>query len=120
MLVKLCDDPKAVEIVPLNPILGIPDGVALVGRNQGAENPQLCILMSPRSVKWAHITRCPEEDGSERLQYNPTRGQKLKPGITVGKIIVLISTKESDEEPEIPWQVVQNKDTWELNKGRES
>lgn len=35
VLAQLRDNPKAVAIVPLNPIIGIPEGFAVVGQNRG-------------------------------------------------------------------------------------
>ncbi|KAL7387506.1 hypothetical protein ABVT39_024539 [Epinephelus coioides] len=40
-----------------------------------------------------------KEEKKHKLEYNPYREKKYKTAITVGKIIVLIRTKETDEQP---------------------
>ncbi|KAL7384070.1 hypothetical protein ABVT39_023561 [Epinephelus coioides] len=69
--------------------------------------PRLQIVVVPRKVEWETgkfgcLTQVSQGDGSHKLEYNPYREKKYKTAITVGKIIVLIRTKETDEQPEIP------------------
>lgn len=72
------------------------------GLEEGVFTPRLQIAVEPRRVKWETGQFGCQEDGSEKLEYNPWKEKKYKAAITVGKIIVLIRTKQSDEQPEIP------------------
>ncbi len=107
VLEPLCEDPGAVATLPLNLALGVPEGYGVQGRKRVAVTPRLCISVVPRRVKWetdklGYIIKTPQDDRTVKLEFDPTKRRKYKPGITAGKILVLIRTKESDEEPEIP------------------
>ncbi len=72
-------------------------------------NPRLCVTVVPRKVEWetgkfVYIKKAPQADRTEKLTFDPTRFavKKYKSALTVSKIIVLIRTKDTDEEPEIP------------------
>lgn len=47
------------------------------------------------------------------LEFESDPRRKYKVGITAGKILVLIRTRELDSHPEIPKAPVQNRDIWE-------
>lgn len=69
-------------------------------------HPRLQITVVPGKIKWETgkfgcIVQVPQEDGSHKLEYNPIRGTRYKTAITVGKIVVLIRTTETDRQPEI-------------------
>lgn len=91
----------------LKPFLGIAEDQALVGIHGGSDNPRLCISVVPGRVQWetgkfGWITKGPGEHGAEELRFDYRQNNKLKPGITAVKIIVLIRTKRNDSDSEVP------------------
>ncbi|CAK6964818.1 uncharacterized protein LOC124463065 [Scomber scombrus] len=105
ILEQLCNNPLSKATIPLSPLLGIPEGLTLAGKSRGAVDPRLDITVIPRKVEWetskiSNITKTIAKDGTKDLRVNSTRGKTLKPGVTVGKIVVLVRTKE-EGKPEI-------------------
>ncbi|KAL7380722.1 hypothetical protein ABVT39_022794 [Epinephelus coioides] len=99
---SLCDNYKNGQVasLPLHQI-------TIQGQDGVRYAPRLQIVVVPRKVEWETgkfgcLTQIPHGDGSHILKYNPYREKKYKTAITVGKVIVLICTKETDEQPEIP------------------
>lgn len=39
-------------MIPLKPLIGVPENASLLGLNKVYEDPRLCILVVPRIVQW--------------------------------------------------------------------
>ncbi len=84
----------------------IPEGYTIQGQDRETADPWLSVTVALRRVKWktgkfAYIKEILQEDGTQKLVFDHTRIKEYKSAVTVSKIIVLIRTKSSDEEPEI-------------------
>lgn len=103
VLKQLCENPEAVETLPLNPILGAPEGHIHEGRHRPIINPRLCITIVPRRVKretgiQGDVIKHRGRLGTHRFELDFNPNSKYKAAITAGKILVLIRTTE---EPDI-------------------
>lgn len=99
MLEWLFENPETVATLPLNPILGVPDGHMDKGRHRPLINPRLSIVKWETGI-WGDVIKHIGSLGTHRFEidFNPNR--KYKAALTPGKILVLIRTTETDEEPE--------------------
>ena len=60
----------------------------------------------------------PQNDGTEKLEFDSTKRKKYKPGSTASKILVLINYKRLRQKPEIPRSLARSINGIQSNKGR--